>query len=45
MVKKYYEKKLYTPEWIADHIDEFLVGVSSMTNMSPGTFVRFSKQV
>jgi alkylation response protein AidB-like acyl-CoA dehydrogenase len=41
MVEKMFEKKLYTVEWIADHIDEFLAGMISMTNMSPGTLVRF----
>jgi len=39
MVKKYISKKLYTPEWIADNLDAFLTGVTSLSNMSTGTVV------
>jgi len=39
MMKIYFEKKLGTPEQIAENIDEFLCGIASLSNLSIGTVI------
>jgi len=41
MMRIYFENKLGTVEEIADNIDLFLCGMTSLSNMSIGTCVRF----
>lgn len=43
VVNKMFEKGFTTPEKIAENIDSFLVGITSLTSFDTATVFRFSK--